>query len=60
MRDDPEPSEASVGATESNADEEVAEAERFATAGALDGDASKLIAAPFQKDATIKTKNVQP
>ena len=43
-----------------NAVEESSEVERLATAGALDGDASNLTVALVQKDATIKTKNVQP
>lgn len=45
---------------ESNANEEFSAVERLATAGAVDGDASNLTVATFQKDATIKTKNIQP
>lgn len=53
-------SESSVCVAESNVDEEFSEAERLATTGALDGDASNLTVALLQKDAAIKTKNVQP
>lgn len=53
-------SESSVCDAESNVDEAFSEAERLATAGALDGDAANLTVALLQKNAAIKTKNVQP
>ncbi len=53
-------SASNVCATERSVVEESSAVEGLAKAGALDGDASNSTVALVQKDATIKTKNVQP
>lgn len=44
----------------SSAERSLSDVERVATESASDGDAALLTVASFQKDARIRTKNVQP